>query len=193
MTTIAPHSSEKVVILDRDGVINQDSADYIRNADEWSPIPGSVEAIARLYRSGYKIVVATNQSGLARGYFDEYALANIHSKMCSMVEEAGGLIEGIFFCPHAPDAGCSCRKPGTGLLVQIEHELSCSLAGCIFIGDSSKDLQSAMAHGCKPALVRTGNGATVEADYDGVKQFSIPVFDDLQQAIEQLFFSNHDH
>lgn len=188
VTESAPSLPQKVVILDRDGVINQDSADYIRSADEWIPIPGSIEAIARLSHAGYRVVVATNQSGLARGYFDEYALAQIHHKLCSMVEDAGGILEGIFYCPHAPDANCSCRKPGTGLLLQIEKELDCELSGCVFIGDSDKDLLAASAHGCKPVLVRTGNGSAVEASFDTTRRHNIPVFDNLYEAIEQLYF-----
>lgn len=178
----------KIVVLDRDGVINQDSPDYIRTAEQWIPIPNSIEAIARLSKAGFKVAVATNQSGLARGYFDEYALAQIHHKLCYMVEEAGGLVDGVFYCPHAPDAHCHCRKPATGLLQQIEQELNCCLKDCYFIGDSLKDVQAAVSHGCLPVLVRTGNGAVAERELAGSVTVPVQVFDDLAQAIEQLYF-----
>src|SRR5690606_28430898 len=109
-------AANKLVILDRDGVINEDSDAYIRSVDEWQPIPGSIAAIARLSRAGYRIAVATNQSGLARGYFDEFTLANMHALMLHLVEEAGGHIDALCYCPHGPDAGCRCRKPAPGLL-----------------------------------------------------------------------------
>ena len=113
----------KLVILDRDGVINEDSDDYIKTLDEWIPIAGSIDAIARLSRAGYSIAVATNQSGLARGYFDEVTLANMHALLCELVEEAGGQVDTICYCPHGPDEGCRCRKPAPGLLEQISAEL----------------------------------------------------------------------
>lgn len=182
-------STARIVVLDRDGVINQDSPGYIKSADEWIPLPGSIEAIARLYAADIRVAIATNQSGLARNLFDEYALAQMHHKLCYMVEEAGGLVDGIFYCPHAPDAGCGCRKPATGLLRRIETELQVSLAGCYFIGDSDKDLQAAISHGCKPVLVRTGNGANTERGLATQSGPTVPVFDDLAQAIDQLFFS----
>ncbi|MDY6984270.1 MAG: HAD-IIIA family hydrolase, partial [Pseudomonadota bacterium] len=116
-------AAAKLVILDRDGVINEDSDDYIRTLAEWIPVPGSIEAIAHLSRAGYKIGVATNQSGLARGYFDEITLANMHAQLCELVEEAGGQVDTICYCPHGPDEGCRCRKPAPGLLEQISAEL----------------------------------------------------------------------
>lgn len=188
----SPANSELMtVVLDRDGVINQDSDDYIKSPDEWIPVPGSLDAIARLTRSGYRVVVATNQSGIARQLFDEYALARIHHKMCSMVEDAGGLIDGVFYCPHAPDANCTCRKPATGLLLQIEQEFACSLESCFFIGDTLKDVEAARAHGCRPVLVRTGKGVGAEQELLSEGLQSVPVFDDLAQAVQQLFPEAH--
>ncbi|NKB34677.1 MAG: D-glycero-beta-D-manno-heptose 1,7-bisphosphate 7-phosphatase [Pseudomonadales bacterium] len=176
----------KTIVLDRDGVINQDSADYIKSHKEWSPLPGSVDAIASLHNAGYKVIVATNQSGLGRGYFDEYALANIHHKLCSMVEDGGGLVSGIFFCPHLPDDNCECRKPNTGMLVQAEQEFGLSLTGCVFVGDSRKDLQAALAFDMRPVLVRTGNGAKTEQEIGDTEFAQVPVYDDLFSAVQEL-------
>jgi D-glycero-D-manno-heptose 1,7-bisphosphate phosphatase len=134
-------SPSRLVVLDRDGVINEDSDDYIKTLDEWIPIPGSIEAIARLSRAGYKIGVATNQSGLARGYFDEVTLANMHAQLCALVEEEGGQVDAICYCPHGPDDNCHCRKPAPGLLEQLSEELQIPVAGAWFVGDSGKDLE----------------------------------------------------
>ncbi len=176
----------KIVILDRDGVINHDSKDYIKSADEWLPIEGSIEAIARLSRAGLQVVVATNQSGLARGLFDQFALAQIHHKMCHMVEEAGGVIDGIFFCPHKPDDNCDCRKPGTGLLQQISREMHDDLKQSWFIGDSLKDLQAGRAYGCIPVLVQTGNGLTTQQALADNALEKVAVFADLATVTEAL-------
>ncbi len=178
----------KVVILDRDGVINNDSEGYIKTADEWIPVDGSVEAIAELHSAGYRVMVATNQSGLGRNLFDEFALAQIHYKLCSMVEEAGGIVDGIFYCPHTPEDLCECRKPDTGLLRQIEEEFECSLVGSYFIGDSYKDIQAADAFGCKPVLVRTGNGIQTEHIIKTQGRENVPVFENLAEAVQKLFF-----
>lgn len=182
----------KTIVLDRDGVINEDSDAYIKSPDEWLPVPGSLEAIARLSQHGYTIAVATNQSGLARGLFDGEVLAAIHHKMCSMVEEEGGVIDGVFFCPHGPDEGCDCRKPATGLLRQVENEFQCVLPGSYFIGDSIKDLQAAISYGMHPILVRSGKGAGSEALLDENGLGDVPVFDDLLSATKQLVLSGHD-
>lgn len=192
MTTRNSQSSNKFVVLDRDGVINQDSPDYVKSAEEFVPLPGSIDAIVRLHKAGYKVVIATNQSGLGRGLFDEYTLAHIHHKLCSMVEEVGGLIAGIFYCPHTPEESCSCRKPATGLLQQIEAEFSCSLKGCYFVGDSERDLQAAILHGCVPVLVRTGNGPATEASLIAKNGQSVAIFEDLAEATEHLFFGGGD-
>jgi len=176
----------KVVVLDRDGVINQDSPDYVKSEDEWIAIPGSIEAIASLSNAGYKIAVATNQSGLGRKLFDEFALARMHQKFCGLVEEAGGQVDGIFFCPHSPDEECEYRKPGTGLLQQIESEFSCSLKGQYFVGDSMKDIQAASAFSCVPVLVRTGNGLVTEKQLSPELSATCLVFDDLASATKHL-------
>lgn len=147
-----------LIVLDRDGVINRDSADYIKTVDEWIPLPGSIEAIADLSRAGHQVVVATNQSGLARGYFDLDDLEAMHAKMRALVEDAGGEIAAIFYCPHGPDDNCRCRKPKPGLLDAIEAEFDTSLHGCWLVGDSLRDLQAGMEKGCKPVLVKTGKG-----------------------------------
>ncbi len=147
-----------LLILDRDGVINLDSDDYIRTPQEWIPIPGSLKAVADLTRAGFRVAIATNQSGLSRHFFTLDTLEKIHDKLCQRVEEEGGTIAGIFYCPHLPEEGCRCRKPATGLLEAIEIELGESAIGAYFVGDSLKDLQAAQAHGCIPILVKTGKG-----------------------------------
>ncbi len=149
---------QKVVILDRDGVINYDSVNYIRSPAEWLPIEGSLEAIASLHANGYRVFVITNQSGLARGFFSVAVLEAIHRKMLSAVEQSGGRIERVFYCPHHPDEHCQCRKPQTGLVDQLKSYLKSDLPGVPFIGDSLTDLQTAYASGCLPILVETGKG-----------------------------------
>lgn len=163
-----------LLILDRDGVINEDSDRYIRSLDDWVAIPGSIAAIADLSKAGFRIAIATNQSGLSRGYFTLDTLEQIHANMCRLVEEEGGHIAGIFYCPHLPDEGCNCRKPATGLLQAIEAELGESAIGAFFIGDSLKDLQAAHAHGCQPVLVKTGKGAKTLATLDADKASADP-------------------
>ena len=149
----------KLAILDRDGVINEDSADYIKGPDEWRPIPGSLEAVARLNRAGYRVVVVTNQSALARGLLDNDRLTAIHVRMHRELAGVGGVVEASFFCPHAPDDECACRKPEPGLLYEIAQRLGTSLEGVPVVGDSLRDLQAAAEAGATPVLVRTGNGA----------------------------------
>ena len=148
----------KLVILDRDGTINQDSDQYIKSTAEWQPIPGSLQAIARLTQGGWRIVVATNQSGIARGLFDMATLNAIHAEMHRAVSQAGGRIDAIFFCPHAADAGCECRKPKPGLLREIAARMGVELSSVPVIGDALRDLQAAAAAGAKPHLVLTGKG-----------------------------------
>ncbi|HCS26156.1 MAG TPA: D-glycero-beta-D-manno-heptose-1,7-bisphosphate 7-phosphatase [Spongiibacteraceae bacterium] len=147
-----------LILLDRDGVINEDSDNYIRSADEWQPIPGSIEAIARLSQAGYRVAVCTNQSGLGRGYFTRSDLDAMHRKMLALVEQAGGSIAGIYYCPHLPDENCDCRKPLPGLIDQAAADLGLNAAGAAFVGDSLKDLQAAHARDCLPVLVKTGKG-----------------------------------
>lgn len=148
----------KLVILDRDGVINEDSDAYIKTPDEWQAVPGSLAAIARLSRAGWRVVVASNQSGLARGYFSMDTLNAIHAKMRRELAQAGGHLDAIFVCPHGPDDGCRCRKPAPGLFEDIARRYDVNLAGVPTVGDSLRDLQAAVQLGCKPWLVRTGKG-----------------------------------
>ena len=174
-----------LVILDRDGVINQDSDSYIRSAEEWVPIPGSLEAVARLNHSGFRIVVATNQSGLARGYFSIDTVNAMHRKMRRELAVLGAQIEAIFFCPHGPDAGCGCRKPFPGLLEDIGNRLQIELAGIPVIGDSYRDIQAATAVGASPLLVLSGKGErTLEEHRQELS--GIPVFKDLASAADAL-------
>ena len=167
----------KLLMLDRDGVINLDSDQYIKSPAEWKPIRGSIEAIARLTQAGWRIVVATNQSGIARGLFDMGTLNAIHEVMHKAAIQAGGRIDAIFFCPHAADANCVCRKPNPGMLLEIERRLNIPLAGAPFVGDSLKDLQAAAAGGARPILVLTGKGRKTR-DAGGLPA-STEVFADL--------------
>lgn len=172
----------KPIVLDRDGVINIDSDDYVKSAEEWLPIPGSIKAIAALSRAGFDIFIATNQSGLGRGLYSPLSLEQMHSKFLTLVEEAGGKIGGIVFCPHTPEDNCECRKPKTGLLKEIESKFACRLANAFFVGDSTRDIQAALAYGCKPVLVKTGKGrqSIVKLNELGIIDFL--VFDDLASA-----------
>jgi D-glycero-D-manno-heptose 1,7-bisphosphate phosphatase len=148
----------KLAILDRDGVINQDSSAFIKSPDEWLPIPGSLDAIARLSRANWRVVIASNQSGIARGLFSVNDLNAIHAKMRRELAAAGGLIDAIFVCPHGPDDGCTCRKPLKGMFLDIARRYDVGLKNVPAIGDSLRDLQAASAAGCSPWLVLTGNG-----------------------------------
>jgi D-glycero-D-manno-heptose 1,7-bisphosphate phosphatase len=149
----------KLVILDRDGTINHDSDHYIKSTEEWRPIDGSLEAIARLTQAGYRVVVATNQSGIARGLLDSSTLIAIHDKLQRAVAQAGGRIDAFFFCPHAADSACECRKPRPGMLKEIARRFNHSLADAYMVGDAQRDLEAAAAAGAKPVLVLTGKGA----------------------------------
>lgn len=152
----------KLIVLDRDGVINEDSPDYIRSAQEWHPIAGSLEAIARLCHGGYSVVVATNQSGIGRGLFDFDDLTAMHDKMNRLLAEVGGHVSGVFFCPHTPDDGCCCRKPRPGMLADIARRFGVNYENMLCIGDSAGDIQASRAVGVRTALVRTGSGADLE-------------------------------
>lgn len=152
----------KLIILDRDGVINEDSDAYVKSLAEWIPIPGSIEAIARLSKAGWLVAVATNQSGLARGYFALSALQDMHDALQQMVAEQGGRVDLIRFCPHGPEDLCDCRKPRSGLFRQIAEEMGIPLADVPVVGDSLRDLEAGTAVGCKPFLVRTGKGRQTE-------------------------------
>ncbi|CAM3493224.1 D-glycero-beta-D-manno-heptose 1,7-bisphosphate 7-phosphatase [Parendozoicomonas haliclonae] len=174
----------KLVILDRDGVINEDSDDYIKSPDEWHPIPGSIEAIADLTRAGFTIAVATNQSGVGRGYYSLETLAAMHEKMISLVEAAGGSIACIRFCPHVPEDNCDCRKPKPGLVRQIENALSCSARGAWFVGDTDKDMEVAVTCGCHPVLVKTGKGQRTLNKGLSVKE--LEVYGNLKEFADSL-------
>jgi D-glycero-D-manno-heptose 1,7-bisphosphate phosphatase len=173
----------KLVVLDRDGVINEDSDDYIKSADEWIPIPGSLEAIARLSQAGWHVVVASNQSGLARGLFGPDELLAMHRKMNALLERLGGRIEAIFFCPHGPQEDCDCRKPKPGLLEQIAERYQVSLHGVPVVGDSLRDLAAALAVGAAPVLVRTGKGRRTLRTQEVPE--GTPIYDDLAQFVER--------
>ncbi len=180
-----------LLVLDRDGVINEDSDDFIRGLQDWRPIPGSLDAIAALSRAGYRVAIATNQSGLGRGLFTRQDLEDIHRHLRQAVERLGGKIAGIYYCPHLPDAGCLCRKPAIGLLSAIGTGLGEPVAGAYFIGDSMTDLQCAQAAGCRPVLVKTGKGTRTLAELQGrapplENAAEVPVFDDLATAVEAI-------
>jgi len=167
-----------LIILDRDGVINRDSREFVKNTDEWAPLPGSIDAIADLSRAGFTVAVASNQSGLARGLFDRNALRAMHRKLRCLVAAAGGRVDRIVVCPHAPGSDCNCRKPLPGLLLRLGRHYKTSLAGVPVVGDSLRDLQAAAAVGAKPMLVRTGNGEKTAAGLPDELR-SVPIFDDL--------------
>lgn len=188
----------KLIILDRDGVINHDRDDYVKSADECIPIEGSIDAIVRLNKAGFTVVVATNQAGLAKGKFELEDLEAIHEKITGLVEEQGAELGGIFYCPHHPNDNCKCRKPKPGLLDAIEAEFNTSVEGSYFIGDSLRDLQAATQKGCKAALVKTGNGVRTLAQLvvPGLQTHSpiidaeqVQVFDNLANAADFILSS----
>ena len=146
----------KIVILDRDGTINHDSDEYIKSPEEWRALPGALEAISRLNHAGYHVVIATNQSGLGRGLMDVAALNAIHKRMIKQLAAVGGRVDAIFYCPHAPTDGCTCRKPMPGLIEQIAERFGLEMRGVSFVGDTLSDMQAAEAAGCAPHLVLTG-------------------------------------
>jgi D-glycero-D-manno-heptose 1,7-bisphosphate phosphatase len=178
----------KLIILDRDGVINQDSDSYIKNLDEWIPIENSLQAIAKLSRAGYHVFVATNQSGLARGLFDIETLNAIHRKMTDAVQAVGGNIEAILFCPHGPDDNCECRKPKAGLYEEIGRRTQQSLQDIPIVGDSLRDITAAITVHASPILVRTGKG---EQNLDQLRATypQVPVFKDLYSVSKHLIES----
>ncbi|MDN3638006.1 D-glycero-beta-D-manno-heptose 1,7-bisphosphate 7-phosphatase [Simiduia curdlanivorans] len=180
------NSGFKLVILDRDGVINQDSDAFVKSVNEWIPIPGSIEAIAELSRAGFTVVVATNQSGLSRGLFDLDDLEAMHAKLAQLVEEQGGSMAAVFYCPHGPDDQCNCRKPKPGLIDAIEAEFDTSAEGVPLVGDSLRDLEAGLTKGCLPILVRTGKGAATEQKLQQAPVESlvnVKVFDSLLDAL----------
>lgn len=174
----------KLVILDRDGVINEDSDDYIKSSEEFRFIPGSLEAIARLNQAGFRVAVATNQSGIARGYFELDTLNEMHAKLRRSLAAIGGHVDAVVFCPHGPDDRCDCRKPLPGMLREIGERFATALSGVPVIGDSKRDLDAASAVGARPMLVRTGKGERTLAAADGLED--IPVYDNLAAAVDAL-------
>jgi len=177
----------KLIILDRDGVINHDSDQFIKSPNEWVPIPGSLEAIARLHQAGYRVVVCTNQSGIARGLFNIVTLNAIHQKLHAAVRMVGGEIDAIFFCPHAADDNCDCRKPKPGMLQEIAERFEVSLKGVPTIGDSLRDLQAGFVVGCTPYLVLTGKGEKTHAK--GGLPPGTTVYPNLAAVVDQLLKS----
>ena len=174
----------KLIVLDRDGVINYDSDQYIKTPEEWRPIPGSLEAIARLNHAGYRVVVATNQSGIGRGLFDMATLNAIHDKMHRALTHVGGRLDAVFFCPHTGDSKCECRKPKPGMLSEIGKRFNSELTGLPCVGDSLRDLISADGVGAQPMLVLTGKGEKTLRDGDFPKNTMI--FPDLAFAVSAL-------
>jgi D-glycero-D-manno-heptose 1,7-bisphosphate phosphatase len=174
----------KLVILDRDGVINYDSSAFIKSPEEWKPIPGSLEAIAHFTQAGYRVVVATNQSGIGRGLLDMVTLNAINDKMYKAAIQAGGRIDAMFFCPHTNSDQCNCRKPATGMFKEISERFGLGLAGVPAIGDSLRDLLAAAAVGALPVLVLTGKGKVTEAE-EQLPQ-NTRVFPDLAAAANAL-------
>lgn len=178
--------SQKFLILDRDGVINDDSPNYIKTPQEWQPIPGAIEAIAQLSQAGWQIAVATNQSGLARGLFDVDTLKAMHEKMTRLITAAGGQLAAIVFCPHHPDEGCVCRKPKPGLLHQLQSKHHFILSPeTFFVGDSQKDLDAALEAGVTPVLVETGKGLTTKENLSEENQ-NILIFPSLSDFSKTL-------
>jgi len=174
---------KKFIILDRDGVINYDSDDYIKSPDEWVPIPGSLEAIVKLKQAHYQIAIVTNQSGVAQGLYTEATLALIHQKMQQMLAAWGVQIDIIFYCPHKTADNCACRKPKPGMLQQTAKHFNTELADLFYIGDKKSDVDAAKAAGCKPVLVRTGYG---EQTLLAHPQLDVPVFNNLAEAVEAI-------
>jgi D-glycero-D-manno-heptose 1,7-bisphosphate phosphatase len=177
-----------LIVLDRDGVINRDSDEYIKSPEEWIGYPSSIEAIARLSAAGFTVVVATNQSGVGRGLFDAATLDAIHAKMVGEVEAAGGRIAGIYVCPHRPDEACECRKPAPGLLRRIEADFGTRLSGVPVVGDKASDMLAAMAVGARPILVLSGRGRAA-ASRPEVSGWEI--FEDLAAAAGALLGEGH--
>lgn len=178
----------KLVILDRDGVINEDSANFIKNPSEWIPIPGSLEAIALLNQSGYRVAIATNQSGVSRGLFDMATLNSIHDKMHRELAAVGGRIDAVFYCPHSADDNCDCRKPKTGMVREIAKRFSVELERVYAVGDALRDLQAFSNSGCQTILVRTGKGERTLAT--GGLPENIIVCADLSEAVQTIISVN---
>jgi len=174
----------RYIVLDRDGVINEESDEYIKTPAEWTPLAGSLDAIAALTRAGFRMAVATNQSGVGRGLYTVEMLESIHKKMFASIDAAGGKIDAVFFCPHLPTDACDCRKPKPGLLLEVAKLFDCAPASLQIIGDSIRDLQAAQSVGAKSILVRTGYGQKSEKLLPS--DSAIQVFDNLADAASDL-------
>ena len=178
----------KLVILDRDGVLNKEREDFVKTPEEWEPIENSMAAVARLNEAGYRVMLATNQSGLGRGLLDMATLNRIHMKMHNALGRFGGWVDAIFFCPDAPDTGSKCRKPEPGMLHEIAQHCNTALDGVPMVGDKMSDIQAALAGGARPVLVRTGFGAQTERS--GELPDGVPVYDDLMAFVDE-FLEKH--
>lgn len=176
----------KLIILDRDGVINYDSDEYIKTVDEWQPIPGSLQAMGRLFQAGYTLVIATNQSGISRGFYDLETLHAMHAKMDHMLEQYGGSVDAVFFCPHAPKDNCECRKPKDGLFQEIIRRYQCDLKNVPAIGDSLRDLQAAKNAGANPILVKTGKGESAIAGAELSELEGIAIYNNLAEVADAI-------
>ena len=174
----------KLIILDRDGVINQDSADFIKNPNEWIPIPDSLESIARLNQHGFSVIIATNQSGIGRGLFDIETMNAINKKMLDFLAQVGGHIDAIFYCPHTEDARCKCRKPKSGMLDEISTRFDTSLKNIPAVGDATRDLEAYEAVGAQPILVKTGKGE--ETFINKAYPKNTWIFNNLSQAVDKI-------
>jgi len=174
----------KLIVLDRDGVINEDLDQPVASVNDWSPIPGSLEAIARLYQNGWSVAVATNQSGIGRGLMTLGNLHEVHQRLHEQVNQVGGKIDVIAFCPHTDSDDCACRKPAPGMLYTISERLGADLSNVVMVGDSLRDAQTAMAAAAKPIIVRTGKGQKTLDSHKGLEH--IPAFDDLASYVDDL-------
>lgn len=174
----------KLIVLDRDGVINEELGRPVSSPDEWEPIPGSLEAIARLHQNGWHVAVATNQSGIERGLLELETLHAVHQRMHEMVNQAGGKIDVVAFCPHSETTQCDCRKPAPGMIYTITERLDIDPSKVVMVGDSLRDMQAAMATAATPVIVRTGNGQNTLDSNKGLEH--IPAYDDLASYVEAL-------
>ncbi len=177
--------NNKIIVLDRDGVINEDSDAFIKSADEWLPVDGSIDAIAQLKQAGWTVAVATNQSGIRRGYYNRATLSSMHQKMQSLLKSQQAKVDWINFSPYMGDDNTPCRKPSTGMLQAIENRFDCSLQGAPMVGDTLGDMRVALAKGMQPYLVRTGKGERTLATHDPILE-GIPVYDNLLAVVEAI-------
>lgn len=179
-----------LIILDRDGVINADSPDYIKSEAEWRALPGSLEAIGRLNHAGWRVAIITNQSGIGRGKFGIEQLHAIHQKLAAHLAQFGGKVDAILFCPHQPGDDCACRKPRPGLFHDLARRLGTSLSGVPAIGDKLSDIEAARAAGARPMLVRTGQG--LDTEKSGRLPAGVPVYDHLRAAVDDILGADDD-